>query len=172
VAALLLFVMIATPASAGPTAPALERAFPAVTEYADLELKYQRAQVALVRATRGRFAQPTRLPRFRGRFKVQLSRRGETLLEVPFDFPLLASAEVPDVMSAEATRAGAQLRAGVTATTVVRVPLPAGVDSAFVCDGERRLLSVALAGEPAKPPTAPGTGARPQAAPAGAPPAR
>jgi hypothetical protein len=153
-----------------------ERMSPAATEYADVELRYASGRVTLVKLTRGRFPSPTRLARYRGRFSARAERKGSTDAVVPFDFPLLAPAEAPDLATQEAERMGARLRQGVTATTTVRVPLYPGTEVINIYDeatkAGRPVCRVELAKAAGQKSPAPGpapTPTAPPAAPAGAP---
>lgn len=143
---LLGVVIAATPSAPKPPAP--DRTAP-IRDYADCLLRFDRQAVTIVRCARGRFAQPTSLIRFRGRFEARALGRdarrkqegaaGAVVLEfVRFDFPLLADAESPEDTSAEAQKVAAALRAGVSASTQVRVPLPEGTESIAVYDGRTK----------------------------------
>jgi hypothetical protein len=132
-------------------APSAAVLMPPAARFADVELKFQRGQVAVTAVKLGRFEQPTALRRFRGRFAARVLAGKKIVDEVQFDFPLLAAAESSDVD--EANRALAErLRAGVTATTRVRVPIWDGADGLEIYDAQtRRVLAVALKDSPAAP---------------------
>jgi hypothetical protein len=111
-----------------------------VVDYADLTLDYAAGRVKVTEVKRGRFAKPTALERFRGRFEARALRRSgkggkteEVLERVQFDFPLLADAEAPDVSDEQRVLAE-RLRAGVSARTRVRVPLPDGAEAVAIVD--------------------------------------
>jgi hypothetical protein len=137
-------------ARAAPDRPsaASERNTAPVLEYADLTLDYAAGRVKVSESKRGRFAHPTALERFRGRFEARAIRRTgsskqqvEHVLErVRFDFPLLADAETDDA-SQEARELADRLRAGVVSHTQVRVPLPDGTDAVAVVDTKTSVIT-------------------------------
>lgn len=86
----------------------------------------------------GHFAKPTPLPRWRGRFIVSALKGKKTLVELEFDFPLLADAESPADTTEEAHKLSERLKRGVTSSTIVRVPLPDGADTIGVWDSATR----------------------------------
>jgi hypothetical protein len=105
-----------------------------VVGYADVDLKWEKGAVSVQKIKPGRFAKPTALRRYRGRFTAIVARDKTALVELQFDFPLVAQAESDDV-STEARKVAERLRDGVTSTTTVRVPLPDGADTIFIYDG-------------------------------------
>lgn len=109
------------------------RVIAGVTTYADVELKYVRGEVIIQKIKPGRFAKPTALPRYRGRFTAIIAKGKQNLVELEFDFPLVARAESED-MSEEARQLGKKLRDGVTSQTTVRVPWPDGAERLIVYD--------------------------------------
>jgi hypothetical protein len=120
-----------------------------VTAYADVQLRYQLGRVVMDHLTLGRFARPTALNRFRGRFRARSLKGGQILETVQFDFPLVAEAEAPDDTTEEAKAVANRLRAGVTSSTTVRVPLPEGTDAVAIEDRDgKRLGRYALTGAP------------------------
>jgi hypothetical protein len=136
--ALLLTLFLAPKAAAPPqaaeTAPA--------TSYVDVTVRYERGALSVVKVSRGTFARPTSLRRFRGRFEAR-ALKGATVREwMPFDFPLLADDPIDDA-TVEAQELGQRLRSGLTATTTVRLPLPADADGALIYD-TRSKQSVAV----------------------------
>jgi len=174
---LLTSVILATPA--GVTArppvahdPALgtvkagtrDRAILGVTAYADVALRFADGTVQVVKVTAGRFAKPTALPRFRGRFTAIVAHGKKSVVELDFDFPLLADAESPDVTE-EARKLGQQIRRGVTSSITVRVPWPEGADTLAIYDSlTHKSVNAPLTSPPASPPRP----APAPAAPAGA----
>ncbi len=138
-------------------APPLDMTQP-VTQYADVSLRWDKGALTVERVMRGQLPHAPAFRRWRGRFEARALGAGKPLELVRFDFPLLAAAEVPDEMSAEAAEFGKQLRQGVTATTVVRLPLPDGATAASIYDTEtRRAVPVTL---PPKTPPAGGAGTK------------
>jgi hypothetical protein len=129
-----------------------------VTEFADVTLRWDKGTLNIVKVARGQLPRPTALRRWRGRFEAR-ALAGQKVLElVRFDFPLLAAAENADEMTPEATAFGRKLRNGVTATTVVRVPLPDGATAAAIYDTEtRRSVPVTLPAAPPGPPAGDGS---------------
>jgi hypothetical protein len=124
--ALLALVMFLTPVAA--QAPA-----PLITSYADVDLRFDKGVVTVQRIRAGRFAKPTALPRFRGRFSAIVAKSKQNLAEVAFDFPLLQSAESDDA-TPEARALAERVRKGVTSTTTVRVPWPDNADTLLIYD--------------------------------------
>jgi hypothetical protein len=106
--------------------------------YADLELRFSNGVVSLVAVKKGRFAEPTALPLWRGRFIATVLKGKSALVELPFDFPLLADAESPADTTDEAHALSLKLKKGVTATTSVRVPLDPGADQVSIWDSASR----------------------------------
>lgn len=142
--ALLAFVIFSTPAPAQPAA--------LITAYADVELRFDKGVVTVQRIRAGRFPTPTALPRYRGRFSAIVAKEKQNLAEVPFDFPLLQSAESDDA-TPEARALAERVRRGVTSTTTVRVPWPEGADTLVVYDAiTQKSVTVPLK---ASPPVAP-----------------
>jgi hypothetical protein len=105
-----------------------------VVGYADVDLKWEKGAVTVQRVRPGRFAKPTAIRRYRGRFTAIVARGKTNLVELQFDFPLLAAAESDDVTT-EARQVAARLRDGVTSTTTIRVPFPDGADTIVIYDG-------------------------------------
>jgi hypothetical protein len=104
-----------------------------VLAYADVDLSYDHGTVSVVKIRPGRYAKPTSLRRYRGRFTAIVAHGKGPLAELQFDFPLLAQAETDDV-SPEARALAERMRRGVTSSTTVRVPLPEGADTLVVLD--------------------------------------
>ncbi len=134
-----------------PTPPALPkpaRDIPGVLAYADVDLRYSRGVVTILKVRPGKFAQPTSLPRFRGRFVAIVSKGKTSLVELEFDFPLLAEAESSDATT-EARALAERLRKGVTSTTTVRVPLQPDADTIGIWDSvSRKTVTAPLVREP------------------------
>jgi hypothetical protein len=104
-----------------------------VVHYADIDLRYARGEVSVVAVRSGRFAKPTNLPRWRGRFLASVLKAKKPVADVEFDFPLVAPAESEDA-TPEARAAAERLRKGSTSTTTVRVPWPEGADTVSIWD--------------------------------------
>jgi len=114
-----------------------------IVDYVDVRLRWHAATAELTAARRGRFAVPTALPRYRGRFTLTVLHGKTPLGEVYFDFPLLANAESTD-FAVEAQALAKQLRDNVqTSTTTVRVPAPTGADTVTVYDNLTRKAATA-----------------------------
>jgi hypothetical protein len=147
---LVITLFFAPPIAADLTRPA--------THFADVTLRWDKGALSLVKVTRVELPRPTALRRWRGRFEAR-ALAGQKLLDfVRFDFPLLAAAESGDDMTAEATAFGRKLRSGVTATTVIRLPLPDGATAATIYDSEtRKSLPVTLPAAPPAPTDAGGS---------------
>jgi hypothetical protein len=131
VLALLTIVMFCTPVP--PTPVKAPSALVGVIHYADVDLRYARGEVSIVAVRPGRFARPTNLPRWRGRFLASVMKAKKTVADVGFDFPLVAPAESEDV-TPDLREAADRLRKGVTSTTTVRVPLPEGAEAISIWD--------------------------------------
>ena len=137
-----------------------------VNEMAQLTVKYDRGAISVLRVERLPLPSPQRLRRWRGRFEARVVGGGKTLDFVRFDFPLMAAAEAPEDVTEEAKQLGAKLREHVTATTLVRVPLPAAATAVTIYDSITKLsvsasLSMATAARaaaPTPPPAAAGDG--------------
>jgi hypothetical protein len=123
--ALLTWVLLAAPVATVMTAP--------TARYADLELKFSRGQLSVIAVKLGRFDKPTALRRFRGRFEARVLAGKKIIEQVQFDFPLVGTAESPDI-SDENRLLAERLRAGVTTTASVRVPLPDGAEALEIYD--------------------------------------
>ena len=127
----LLITLLLTPTSALPREEST-----LVNEMARLTVKYERGVTRILRVERVPLSSPQKMRRWRGRFEARAVGAGGKVIEfVRFDFPLMASAETPDDTTAEAAKLGQKLREHVTATTLVRVPLPAGATQVTVYDG-------------------------------------
>jgi hypothetical protein len=156
VTALVAIVMYCTPTP--PVLPKPARDIPGVIAYADVDVRYARGAVTILKVRPGKFAQPTSLPRFRGRFVAIVSKgqgaKMTSLLELEFDFPLLAEAESSDATT-EARALAERLRKGVTSTTTVRVPILPDADTVGVWDSvSRKTVTAPLAREPEAAPPA------------------
>ena len=128
-----------------------------VNETARLTVKYDHGAVSILRVERQPLGSPERLRRWRGRFEARaVAANGRTSDFVRFDFPLMAAAEAPDDVSEDAKKMGRTIREHVTATAVVRVPLPADARSIAVYDTVTRKSATATL-------PAPGTAAPPAA---------
>jgi hypothetical protein len=109
-----------------------------VGEIATLTVRWDKGNLSIVRIERSLLPRPTRLLRYRGRFEaraVDSTHGGDKTLDfVRFDIPLMAPADSADEMTDEARALAEKLRANVTATTFVRVPLPRGATAVSVYD--------------------------------------
>ena len=105
-----------------------------VNEMARLTVKYDRGAIRILRVERVALGSPERMRRWRGRFEARAVAAGKTIDFVRFDFPLMAEAEAPEDATAEAKQLGQKLREHVTATTLVRTPLPAGATQVTIYD--------------------------------------
>jgi hypothetical protein len=155
----LLLTLLLTPTAALPREEST-----LVNEMARLTVKYERGVTRILRVERVPLASPQKLRRWRGRFEARAVAAGGKVIDfVRFDFPLMAQAETPDDTTAEAAKVGQKLREHVTATTLVKVPLPAGATSVVVYDGATKKTVAADLPAPAAP-VAPGTSSPPPAA--------
>jgi hypothetical protein len=127
---------------------------PTVTNYADVDARYQRGEVTILAVRRGKYPKPTNLPRWKGRFVASAQKGGKTLAQVEFNFPLVAEAESPVDVAEDQKKIADKVRAGVTSTTTVRVPLPEGADSISIWDAVSRKTVTRSLSEPAAPPPA------------------
>jgi hypothetical protein len=138
----LLFTLLLTPTSA-PTAALAREESTLVNEMARLTVRYERGVTSIIKVERVALASPQKMRRWRGRFEARAVAAGKTVDFVRFDFPLMAQAETPDDTTVEAAKVGQKLREHVTATTIVRVPLPAGATSVAVYDGATKKSATA-----------------------------
>jgi hypothetical protein len=153
-----------------PAAPPPKRAVERVLEYADVDLRFADGAIEITAVRRARFAAPTEIPHFRGRYRVAAARGKAPLgaTERDFDFPLLADAETDD-QSAEAVAIGRAIRRRAQATTTVRVPLLPEADQVVVTDPRTgRSVSRPLPPPPPLAPPTATTASAPAAPPAGA----
>jgi hypothetical protein len=157
------FALFFTPVGSVPSS------FENVTQYADVDARYERGALRILAVRRGRFGRPTSLPRWRGRFVAIVSKGKKSLAEVQFDFPLVAAAESHEDTSPEAQKVADQVRSGVTSSTTVRVPLPEGADTIAIWDAVTRKTIAQPLNGPAESPPAP---APAPSSPSGAPSAR
>ena len=128
-----------------------------VNETAKLTVKYDHGAVTILRVEREPLPSPQRLRRWRGRFEARAVAAGKTADFVRFDFPLMAQAEAPEDVTEDAKKVGQELREHVTATSIVRVPLPAAATSVAVYDTfTKKTTTAALPA--AAPPAAAGAG--------------
>lgn len=142
--ALLAIVLFCTPTPPRPQPPAPPPQ--PVSDYADLSLLYASGQLQVIAVHRGRFAQPTVLPRYLGRFVATVRKGARPLAESRFDLPLLAGTESEDA-TPEARKLAELLRKGVTARTTVRIGLPDGADEIVLRDSQSgRTITVPLLG--------------------------
>ena len=139
-----LFTLFASPAFADTTV--------LVTEAARVTVRWDHGAVSIVRVEREPLPSPTRLQRWRGRVEARaVGRESKALDFVRFDFPLMAEAEAEDATD-QAHVVGDKLRKHVTvATTIVRVPLPAGTTSVAIYDGVTKKSATAALPAPAPP---------------------
>ena len=125
-----------------------DRTAPAA-EYADVTTLLAGDSAAIAEVTRGRFARPTALLRYRGRFELRALRKGVVVEHVQFDFPLGAELDSDD-FTVEARKLQEQLRKNLTARTRVRLPLPPGADAIAIYDARsRRTITFVLKAAPA-----------------------
>ena len=134
-----------------------------VTEMARLTVKYERGVTRILRVERVPLASPQKMRRWRGRFEARaLGSGGKVIDFVRFDFPLMAQAETPDDTTADAARLGQKLREHVTATALVKLPLPAGATQVTVYDSTTKKTATAelppAGGTSSPPPAAAGDG--------------
>jgi hypothetical protein len=149
----LLFTLFLTPTSTLPRDESL-----LVNETAKLTVKYDHGTVSILRVEREPLPSPQRLRRWRGRFEARaVAAGGKTADFVRFDFPLMAQAEAPEDVTEDARKVGQKLREHVTATSFVRVPLPASATSVAVYDTFTKKSTTAALPPPA-PPAAAGAG--------------
>lgn len=151
----LLFTLFLTPSS---TLPRDETAL--VNEMAKLTVKYDHGSISILRVERQALASPQRMRRWRGRFEARaVAGGGKTVDFVRFDFPLMAQAEAPEDVTEDAKRVGQKLREHVTATTIVRAPLPPSATSVAIYDTvTKKSATAALPAPAAAPPAADGAG--------------
>ena len=130
-----------------------------VNETAKLTVRYERGALSIVRVERQALKSPERMRRWRGRFEARAVGGGKTLDFVRFDFPLMAEAEAPEDATEDAKKLGKKLREHVTATTIVRAPLPAGATSVAIYDSAtKKSASADLPSPAAALPAAAGDG--------------
>jgi hypothetical protein len=119
-----------------------------VGEVATLRVRWEKGVVTVLKVERTLLARPAHYQRFRGRFEARVlgAGNGDKVLDfVRFDFPLMAMADSVEEMGEQAAELGAQMRSHVTATTVVKVPLPAGAASLAIYDtGTHKTVLVPL----------------------------
>ncbi len=130
-----------------------------VNEMAKLTVKYDHGAISILRVERQTLPSPQRMRRWRGRFEARAIAGGKTIDFVRFDFPLMAQAEAPEDVTEDAKKVGQKLREHVTATTIVRVPLPAAASSVAIYDTvTKKTATAALPAPTAAPPAADGAG--------------
>lgn len=130
-----------------------------VNEMAKLTVKYDRGSISILRVERQALASPQRMRRWRGRFEARAVGGGKTVDFVRFDFPLMAPAEAPEDVTEDAKKVGQKLREHVTATTIVRAPLPPSATSVAIYDTvTKKSATAALPAPAAAPPAADGAG--------------
>jgi hypothetical protein len=104
-------------------------------DYLDLRLSLAKGRVTVDKLTKGRFAKPTRLRRFRGRFEIHLFTAGLLRDVVRFNFPLTAAVGEPPVPSSNRLGLGLGLSKGVNrARTKVRIPFDARINRLVIVD--------------------------------------
>jgi hypothetical protein len=133
-----LFLMLwgGASASAAPSLPgaAPTQSPPAVSAYADLELRWSGGVLTLERLTHGRFSSPVQLRRYVGRFEAEVRGRDGAVLEtLRFDLPLLGEAD-----AGVEEKLAETMRAKLTTVGVVRVPLPQGAETLRIRDRHAR----------------------------------
>ncbi len=143
----LLFTLFLTPSA---TLPRDETAL--VNETARLTAKYDHGAISILRVERQPLPSPQRMRRWRGRFEARAAAGGgKTLDFVRFDFPLMAQAEAPEDVTEDARRLGQKLREHVTATAIVRVPLPPAATSVTLYDTFTKKSATAALPAPSSP---------------------
>jgi hypothetical protein len=156
----MLAVLITLFLTPTPTSPRDETVL--VNEMAKLTVKYDHGALSILRVERLPLPSPQRMRRWRGRFEARAVGGGKTIDFVRFDFPLMAEAEAPEDVTDEARQLATKLREHVTATAVVRTPLPAGATSFTIYDTvTKKSASADLpapSGAAAAPPAAAGAG--------------
>ncbi len=149
-----LFTLFLTPSA---TIPRDETAL--VGETAKLTVKYDHGALSILKVERQALPSPQRLRRWRGRFEARAVAGGKTIDFVRFDFPLMAQAEAPEDVTEDAKKLGQELREHVTATTVIRVPLPPAATSVAIYDTVTKKSATAdLPTRATAPPAAGGAG--------------
>lgn len=109
---------------------------PLVTRhYLEIEVQLRQNALRVEKVTKGSFAKPTAIPRFRGRFEVQLYAHGLLRDVVRFDLPLTGGADSgAGGGSGLGDRFGLELSKGVTGKTVVRIPFDKSVNRVLIHD--------------------------------------
>ena len=138
----LLITLLLTP-TAAPTAALPREESTLVNEQARVTVKYERGVTSILKVERQPLPSPQKMRRWRGRFEARAVAAGKTVDFVRFDFPLMAEAEAPDDVTVDAKKLGKNLRDHVTATTIVRVPLPAGATAIAIYDGATKKSATA-----------------------------
>src|SRR5207248_2274776 len=77
-----------------------------VNEMARLTVRYDHGAIRILRVERLPLPSPQRMRRWRGRFEARAVAAGKTIDFVRFDFPLMAAAEAPEDVTAEAKAVG------------------------------------------------------------------
>jgi hypothetical protein len=137
-----------------------------VNETARLTVKYDRGAVSILKVERTALPSPERIPRWRGRFEARAVAGSKPLDFVRFDFPLMAAAEAPDDATEDAKQLGRTIREHVTATTIVRTPIPAGATSVAIYDTVTRKSATAELPAPGSAPPAAGAAGNTRRSPA------
>lgn len=127
---------------------------PAVSAFADLDLRWSGGVLTLEHLTLGRFPTPTPLRHYVGRFEAEVSGHGAVLETLRFDLPLLG-----EVDSGIEEKLAETMRTKMTTVGVVRVPLPEGAESIRIRDrraktGSPPALEIPLSGSRASGPAA------------------
>ena len=102
---------------------------PLATAFVDVTCRWQKGRLTIERVERGSFPTPTVTKRFLGRFEARVRGQGKPLDATRFDFPLLADAD-----SGVRGDLDAELKANLSTTTRIRVPLPDGADEVLIVD--------------------------------------
>jgi hypothetical protein len=102
---------------------------PKTTAYLDVGCRWTRGQLTVADVTPGRFAAPTAIKRYTGRFEARVTSRGKLLDALRFDFPLLGDAD-----SGNQAELAETLKKNLSTQTRVRVPLPDGADKVVLVD--------------------------------------
>ena len=101
----------------------------AVSAFADLQLRWHCGRLGVEGTARGRYVEPQKQRRYRGRFEARIRGAGRVLEVFDLDLPGLAEADP----GAEAG-IDERVRAGMTTRATVRVPLPDGTDEILILD--------------------------------------
>lgn len=106
-----------------------------VRQIATLTVHWEKGAATIRKVERAALPSPQKFPRWRGRFEARALGPDDKKAEfVRFDFPLMAEAEAPDEVTDEARVLGKKMRDHVTATTIVKLPLPPNATQVAIWD--------------------------------------